>query len=204
MHALGPQGLGVLILVLLAALLVVKRLTTGSILEKAPRRIFLQVVNLYNLTFLIVVNPLTAILLLTGRWPGGNFLAVDTASSGLLRIVEGAGLAVYLGGFGLMAWALIQLGRGYQLGGEDPRAGDVLNTGGPYARVRHPMYTAALAISLGLAGLTVSPVLLGVFVIYLVLVLLLIPLEEEGLVRTYGEQYVAYRAKTRRLLPLLY
>ncbi len=42
------------------------------------------------------------------------------------------------------------------------------------------------------------------FAIYLVLILLFIPMEEEGLRKAYGEHYVAYRKKARKLVPFVY
>jgi protein-S-isoprenylcysteine O-methyltransferase Ste14 len=66
------------------------------------------------------------------------------------------------------------------------------------------MYTAVLGISLGLAGLVQSLAFLVVFGLYLMLIILLIPVEEEGLQRAYGEQYNAYQQKVRKLVPLFY
>ena len=66
------------------------------------------------------------------------------------------------------------------------------------------MYTAALSISLGLACLIQSWAFFGVFAIYLVLILLLIPTEENGLRKVYGEQYVVYQKKARKLIPFFY
>jgi protein-S-isoprenylcysteine O-methyltransferase Ste14 len=118
--------------------------------------------------------------------------------------LEIAGLVVYLAGFFLMGWALITLGRNYQLGGSDPRTADTMITGGPYALVRHPMYTAALCIALGLACLTLSLACLGAFILYLLLILLLIPVEEESLLRAYGGQYEAYQRNVRKLVPFVF
>ena len=66
------------------------------------------------------------------------------------------------------------------------------------------MYTAALSISLGLACLIESLALSCVFCVYVALICLLIPVEEDGLLKAYGEQYVAYQQGTRRLIPLVY
>ncbi len=66
------------------------------------------------------------------------------------------------------------------------------------------MYTAALSIALGLACLIQSWICLAVFCIYLVLIGLLIPVEEDGLQKAYGEQYVAYQHKTKELVPFVY
>ncbi len=70
---------------------------------------------------------------------------------GLITVLEMAGLVIYVLGYLLMAWALIKLGSNYQLGGSTPRSRDKMVMDGPYRWVRHPMYTAALNISLGLA-----------------------------------------------------
>ncbi len=66
------------------------------------------------------------------------------------------------------------------------------------------MYTAALSISLGLAVLLQSGMLLVLFGLYLVLIVELIPVEEEGLRRAYGEQYIVYRQTVRKLIPFVY
>jgi protein-S-isoprenylcysteine O-methyltransferase Ste14 len=44
----------------------------------------------------------------------------------------------------------------------------------------------------------------SVFGIYLVLISLLIPAEEEALRRAYGEQYLVYRRRVKSLVPLLF
>ncbi len=65
------------------------------------------------------------------------------------------------------------------------------------------MYTAALSISLGLACLIQSLAFLAVFCIYLVLILLLVPMEEDKLQKAYGEQYARYRETTGKLIPFI-
>lgn len=75
---------------------------------------------------------------------------------------------------------------------------------GPYGFIRHPMYTAALSISLGLAGLVQSVAFLSVFLIYVILISLLIPMEENELHNAYGEHYTAYQQKARKLIPFVY
>ncbi|MEW6060124.1 MAG: methyltransferase [Actinomycetota bacterium] len=77
-------------------------------------------------------------------------------------------------------------------------------TAGPYRLARHPMHTAALCVSLGLACLVQSRALACVFGVYLALILLLIPAREEGSRQAYGHGYVAYERKTKRLIPFTY
>ncbi len=66
MHLLDQRTLGIAILLLLAMLVTVKRLATGSILKDTPQgRVLVWLTHLFNLFFLLIVNPLVAVLLLT-------------------------------------------------------------------------------------------------------------------------------------------
>lgn len=204
MHLIDPRLLGSVILFLLAMLVAVKRITTGSILEKPSGSFLLRLVNSYNLFFLLLVIPAAAVLLFSRRLPAVDPAHVAVVPPWLLTAVEIIGLWSCVAGFLLMAWALIALKRNYQLGGCSPRPGDSLIANGPYSRIRHPMYSSALAISLGLALLVQSGIFLGVFAVYLALVLVLIPVEERTLLRAYGESYAAYREGKKKLIPFVY
>jgi protein-S-isoprenylcysteine O-methyltransferase Ste14 len=185
-------------------LVAVKQAATGSILDKPKGNLIVQLVNIFNLFFLLIVNPLAAILLISRRLAAidPSHMTIDEPSA--LIVVEIAGLMFYVIGFLLMAWALVTLGRFCQLGGSAPRFEDKMVVGGPYRLGRHPMYTAALSISLGLSFLVQSWAFLGVFGIYLCLILLLIPMEEHGLRKAYGERYETYQQKTSKLIPFVY
>ena len=200
MNLLGHVTLGITILLLLGLLVIVKRAATGAILDTPHGNFLVQLVNVFNLFFLLVVNPLAAILLVTRRLEALDPTHVDIGDPTIVTAGELLGLFLYVAGFVLMAWALVRLAKNYQLGGSDPRAGDTMITDGPYSMVRHPMYAAALSISAGLALLIQSWAFACVFCVYLVLILRLIPLEEERLLRAYGEQYAAYRRRTRALV----
>jgi len=204
MHLIGQKILGITILILLGLLVAVKWKATGSILEKPKGNLLLWVVNAFNLFFLLIVNPLAAILLVTGRIESVDITFLAINEGWLLMLLEIGGFILYLTGFILMAWALSALNTNYQLGGTTPRAGDDLILTGPYRIVRHPMYAAVLGIALGLACLTQSLACHIIFLIYLVLIIFLIPAEEDGLRQTYGEQYAAYQKKVKSLFPLIY
>lgn len=200
MSLLGPSALGIFIGVLLGLLVFVKWFATGAVLDRPQGTFLVQLVNVFNLFFLLIVNPLTAVLLLLGMLPAVDLTHLRITAPLVVTVVEIAGLLLYLTGFFLMAWALLTLTRNYQLGGMAPRPEDSIITGGPYRLIRHPMYAAAMCISAGLTLLVQSCVLLGVFLVYLVLILRLIPLEEERLLRAYGDQYEVYRRRTRALV----
>lgn len=204
MHLLDQTTLGIAILCLLGLLVIVKQLATGSILDKPEGSLLVQFVNIFNLFFLLVVNPLAAALLIADRLTTSDPTHFTINAPGMLLGLEILGLVLYVTGYLLMAWALITLGRNYQLGGSIPRPDDRIVIGGPYRLVRHPMYAAALSISLGLACLIQSWAFFGVFCIYLALMFVLIPTEETALRTAYGEQYGVYQQQTRRLIPFVY
>ena len=206
MHLLDQRALGVVMVVLLSVLVTIKHLATGSILKDKPKggSLRLWLTHTFNLFFFLIVNPTAAVLLIAGHLEAVDptYIAID--APWLLMGLEIVGMVFYLIGYLLMAWALVRLGRNYQVGGNPPRATDEMVIVGPYRLVRHPMYTAALCISLGLACLIQSLAFLSVFCIYVMLIILLVPGEEEGLRRAYGEQYIAYRQKVKRIVPLFY
>lgn len=202
MSTLDQRTLGIIVLSLLGLLVIVKRVATGSVLRDRPGGgLRLWLTHVFNLSFLLVVNPLAGILLVSRK------LELDPTRLALeppwLALGQLAGLLLTVAGYLLMAWALLRLRGNYQPGGNTPRATDRMVVAGPYRLVRHPMYSAALCIALGLAGLTQSLACLAVFVIYLVLIGLLIPAEEAVLKRAYGDQYVAYQRQVGRLIPLI-
>lgn len=204
MHLINQTILGIGILFLLGILVTAKRVSTGSVLDKPTGNLLVQLVNIFNLFFLLVVNPLAALLLITGRLPAIDPTYIPISESIILMVLEILGLFMYVTGYLLMGWALITLGRNYQLGGSVPRSKDKMVMDGPYRLVRHPMYTSALSISFGLACLIQSWAFFSVFCIYLLLILVLMPMEEDGLRKAYGEQYVAYKQKARKLIPFVY
>ncbi len=204
MVLLDQRILGVAILGLLGMLVTFKRVATGSILDRPQGNLLVKIVNIFNLISLLVVNPLAAILLITRRLAMVDPTHLAIGSPGLGTGLEAIGLGLYVLGYLLMAWALVTLGHNYQLGGNAPRSADEMVLAGPYRFVRHPMYSAALCISLGLACLVQSLAAFALFCVYLVLIIALIPLEEDGLGRAYDTSYLSYQRKVKKLVPLIY
>ena len=202
MHLLDQRIAGTVILLLWAMLVVSKRKATGSLLRDRPRGGGLMwLTHIFNFLFLLVAIPFAAILLIIRRAQALDPASLALGTSGLRAGMWVAGMLLYGAGCILLAWALLTLRGNYQVGGNAPRASDVLVTRGPYRFVRHPMYAAALCISLGLACLTHSLAYFCMFCIYVLLILLLIPREEDALRRAYGERYAVYRDTVKRLAP---
>jgi protein-S-isoprenylcysteine O-methyltransferase Ste14 len=110
-----------------------------------------------------------------------------------------AGAALCLLGFGLAITARWHLGRNWGLPmsrKEEPE----LVTSGPYALIRHPIYTGLILAMLGSAlginvlwGLLLVPV--GAYFIYSA------RREESAMLQQFPEQYAAYMARTGMLVP---
>jgi protein-S-isoprenylcysteine O-methyltransferase Ste14 len=79
-------------------------------------------------------------------------------------------------------------------------ASPFLMTAGPYAYTRNPMYVAELLLWIGWAILFGSLAVLVGFVVLLVVIILILPWEEGGLARQFGETYRQYQARVPRWL----
>ena len=114
-----------------------------------------------------------------------------------------AGVGIALAGFALLQWSHAALSRNWS---DRPRllADQQLVTGGPYRRVRHPIYTAFLLI-LSAPLLLSANWLVGLAWIAstAIEVLSRIRFEEALLAERFGAAYETYAKDTGRLLPRL-
>lgn len=118
--------------------------------------------------------------------------------------VQILGPVLWLLGMGLAGWGTRTLGR-YMTVSIQVTEGHRLIEEGPYAWVRHPIYTGNAAAALGLALLYLSPPLLALAVLLAALATYRGRLEDEFLrsPQAFGERYDAYVARTGRFLPRL-
>ncbi|OAP42509.1 methyltransferase [Sinorhizobium glycinis] len=80
-----------------------------------------------------------------------------------------------------------------------------LISGGPYALVRHPMYTSFMLMGVGQAFLLANWIMgLAGLVGFAILFFLRVDEEERMMLETFGPQYRAYMEKTKRIIPYLY
>lgn len=80
-----------------------------------------------------------------------------------------------------------------------------LISGGPYALVRHPMYTSFLLMGVGQAFLLSNWVMgFAGLVGFAILFFLRVDKEERMMLETFGPQYRAYMERTKRIIPFLY
>jgi protein-S-isoprenylcysteine O-methyltransferase Ste14 len=205
MHLIGEQGVGILLFAALTA-------QGGAMLFCAKR--FLQIKpegpglviaeNYFNTALLILFFPLVAVSLVLGWYQTLDLTHTAIAPHWLLYGLEAMGIALIIGGTAAVVLGFLALRTTFQPGGFAPRSQDTLVTRGIFSLVRNPLNAGVLAVTLGLALLVQSPLVFSLFIIYLILVLRVLSLEETQLSAAFGEEYQSYCQKVRRLVPYIY
>ena len=111
-----------------------------------------------------------------------------------------AGAMLAWTGAGFTVWAKFTLGRWYSAS-FGVKLGHELVTRGPYAIVRHPMYTGVLVLGMGLGEAFNSAITLGLAVVFVVPLVLHALIEEQLFARHFGSAWDAYRARVPMLVP---
>lgn len=123
------------------------------------------------------------------------FLVVGEARDISTGLLAGSLLILVIGEV-LTVWSLASLGRCF---GVFPVARGLV-TGGPYAWVRHPLYTAEAIVTFGFLLTRITPLTLAIFGAGLALQIWRTINEERALLHVFPE-YAAYRQRTGRFLP---
>ena len=143
----------------------------------------------------------------------GFVLAIKTTSSWVpdvfrtpslpgMPVIAWAGVVLAGAGLILRAWALFTLRERYTRT-LMTHAEHRIERGGPYRRIRHPGYLGSLMCLNGLAIASGSAlVLLASIAATFLAYGYRIKVEDEMLVRAFGEPYAAYRREVNALLPL--
>jgi protein-S-isoprenylcysteine O-methyltransferase Ste14 len=120
-----------------------------------------------------------------GQWPG------------VVSVSIGSAAFLYAAWTGL--GGVIRLGRN-RTPLPAPRPGSTLVTTGIYARIRHPLYAAMMAMGLGWACFWSSGIALGIAAVFVVFLHAKARFEE-GLLRARFEDYRRYASRVPRYLP---
>lgn len=148
-----------------------------------------------------VLSPFAVIGLLDGYLPSYTdrigFWTIDG------DVVRWVGVALFLVGGALRLWPVFALGSRFS-GLVAIQPGHTLVTGGIYRWVRHPSYLGLLLTMLGW-GLAFRAGV-GILLTALIVPPLIarIRAEERLLASQFGDEYVAYRSRTARLIPGIY
>lgn len=136
-----------------------------------------------------------AVFLLIRGSAGGTTLAVHSL------VLTAIGAALVAAGLLLAIWARVILGRNWGMP-TTQRLEPELITAGPYALIRHPIYSGILlamvgtALAINLIGLGVTLIVGGYFV-------WAATVEERNLLTSFPAAYPPYRERTKMLIPFL-
>lgn len=138
----------------------------------------------------LVLWPAAWIWIAVGEAPvaGGTRGAV-----GLVLIVLGAAFTLA---------SIFLMGRAWRIG-IDPSNRSELAEDGPYRWIRHPIYSGMLLVVLGNVLAVPHPAILVLSVVTAIGFTLQAYREERHLLRTFGERYARYLARTGRFAPRL-
>ncbi len=125
---------------------------------------------------------------------------VQPGAAGPVRQYSGVALVAL--GLGFAVWARVHLGRNWGMP-MSLRAGHELVTSGPYAYVRHPIYTGVLLALLG-SAVALEPMWGWALVLFFAYFLYSARAEERMMAEQFPEAYAAYKARTRMLIPFVF
>ena len=121
------------------------------------------------------------------------------ASNSIPRNVIGVGLCAF--GIGVAIWARVYLGRNWGMP-MSRKADPDLVMSGPYAYIRHPIYTGILVAVLG-SAISESVFWLLPLVIFAVYFVYSARSEETLMIAQFPEQYPDYVKRTKMLIPFV-
>ncbi|MDR1023909.1 MAG: isoprenylcysteine carboxylmethyltransferase family protein [Prevotellaceae bacterium] len=150
---------------------------------------------------------LTQMMTVAMAVPGLLWLFTPWLSFGQLALPDGVRIAGFaVGAYGM--WWFYRIHR--TLGDNwspvlEIRREHTLITGGPYKRVRHPMYSDMVLWLVSFALITANWFYALTFGAGLAIILTVrIPDEEKLMTERFGEQYGEYKKRTKRLIPYVY
>ena len=114
-----------------------------------------------------------------------------------------AGVALTAAGVAFAIWARLVLGSNWS-GIVTVKEGHTLMDRGPYAIVRHPIYSGVLLAYIGTAIVFGEVRVLIAFVFVLALILSKIAIEERFMTQEFGVQYSEYKQRVKALIPFVY
>lgn len=146
-----------------------------------------------------ILIALCVVVGITFSGPRSVFAWMTPISSPAL---EWVGVALVAAGVAFAIWARFYLGRNWGMPMTLKKDAELVTTG-PYAYVRHPIYTGMLVAMLGSAlgaGLWwfILFILMGVYFIFAA------KTEEKIMIGEFGEKYADYMKRSKMLIPFLF
>jgi protein-S-isoprenylcysteine O-methyltransferase Ste14 len=175
-------------------------LILGQFNKKASRNTSQR--TAWALRLAILIGVLAVVL--PGR---GGFAGPFAPLGRLLRLHVGlagqwVGVGLCVVGFAFAVWARLHIGRNWGMP-MSLRQGHELVTSGPYAYVRHPIYTGIMLAMIG-SALAVGVLWMLLFVLYFAYFIVSARIEERMMLAQFPDAYPAYRRRTRMLVPFVF
>ena len=158
--------------------------------EEEPRLSRIIHLSLMAASFALLLWPILGIGPLAARW------LPDT------RPIALAGLGIEAAGLAFAIWARATLGRHWS-GTVTFKEGHELVQRGPYAIVRHPIYTGLLLMFVGSALVVAETRVLVGLGLFLVALAYKIPKEEAVMRAHFSSRYDAYARRVKAIVPFL-
>jgi len=117
-------------------------------------------------------------------------------------ILGWAGALLTAIGIGFAIWARVNLGRNWSSRPTVKEQHELVTTG-PYAYVRHPIYSGIMLAALGTALVT-SIFGIGMLIFISIFFALRMNKEEKIMLELFPEQYPEYQKQTKRLVPFVW
>jgi len=205
MHLMGEQVVGILLCVVLALQGGAMLVCTRRFLQIKPEgQGIVMAENYFNTALLILFIPMIAVSLITGWYQILDLTHLTISVPWLINGLEAIGIALMICGTAMVVCGFLALRNIFQPGGFAPRSQDLLVTWGIYSLVRNPLNAGVLFVTLGLALVLQSLFVIALFIIYLMLVLGVLSIEETQLYEAFAEEYRSYTRKVKRLVPFIY
>lgn len=150
------------------------------------------------LAFLLRVAAMGAILALEILLDlGKGWLPLGPEGHLTLQVV---GIGFFIAGLGIAIWAKRTLGSQLAIAGTTSRT-EVLVDSGPFALVRHPLYSGAFLVTVGLGVVMRSPIVLVGGLLLVASMLNKLAYDEERRLLEAGIGYADYQARVPRYVP---
>jgi protein-S-isoprenylcysteine O-methyltransferase Ste14 len=164
----------------------------GQVKYESKALVILRIVLVYAMIIFVFIWSLVPFLLP----PYTQIILVN------LSEVRWLGFAICIAMILGITWVGIHLGR--QVSGTlEIKEGHTLVTSGPYTYIRHPMYLVYFIFNIGLFLISLNLILLIIVLLGLVVVASRMRVEEEMMIKEFGDAYREYMEKTGRLFPKL-
>ncbi len=169
------------------ALMLLKRSRTGTVRSRKDKG---------SLVFLWAM--------MTTGFTAGFFLSDFDSRNSVNYFYTGIGLVLIIGGLGIRWASILQLGKSFTV---DVAITDdaKLKTNGIYKRIRHPSYLGLLLVVTGFSVTMKSFYsFLAVVVPIFLAISYRISVEEKLLISEFGDNYINYKTKTKKIIPRIY